>query len=76
METGHEALGASDTAVAMASKPGERTSLTDLGRSATDAIKPLDKGMLESDLIGTTCCRGRYFTSRASSAKAGWAWST
>ena len=63
METGHEALGASDTAVAMASKPGERTSLTDLGRSATDAVKPLDKSMLEGDLIGTTLS-GRYQITR------------
>ncbi len=63
METGHEALGASDTAVAMASKPGDRTSLTDLGHSQTDAIRPLDKSMLEGDLIGTTLS-GRYHITR------------
>src|SRR6267378_2190027 len=59
LDQSHDSLGGvSDTAVAVA-KGG--TSLSEIGRSNTDAMAPLDKSML--DIVGATLS-GRYLVTR------------
>ena len=58
---GEEAYGGHDTAVAVAKK-NSGTSLTELGRSKTDQMVPLDRSAL-TEIVGTTLS-GRYLVHR------------
>src|SRR5258706_14836222 len=64
LDPSNDSMGGFDTAVAMASKSG--TSLTDIGRSNTDTMKPLERNTMGgtlTEIVCTTLC-GRYLVTR------------